>query len=72
MKKCINRFYVVIAITAIMMFSCIISNNPYQNAFIIVFAFLFYIGAMAYLMDVDQEGKYNHSERRFVDWLNKM
>lgn len=72
MKKYINRFYVVIVSTAIIMFSCIISNNVYQNAFIICFAFLFYIGAMVYLMDDGQEGKYNHSERMFIDWLNKM
>lgn len=72
MKKYINRFYAVIAITAIIMFSCITRSNPYQNAFVIGFAFLFYIGTMAYLLDDDQEEKYTPSERKFVAWLNKI
>ena len=72
MKKYINRFYVVIAIIAIMMFSCITSNNVYQNAFMVGFAFLFYIVAMAYLLDDSQKETYTQSERKLIDWVNSL
>ena len=72
MKKYINRFYIIIAITAIIIFSCISRDNVYQNVFVIACAFLFCMVATAYLMDDSKEERCTQSERKFIDWLNKV
>ena len=72
MKKYINRFYIIIAITAIINFFGITRDNVYQNVFVITFAFLFCMVATAYLMDDSKKERCTHSERKFIDWLNKV
>ena len=36
------------------------------------FAFLFYIVAMAYLLDDSQKETYTQSERKLIDWVNSL
>lgn len=68
----INKFYITFAGLAIILASCITSNNQYQNAIIIIVTIAIFIGIMAYMLDDAQENNYNESENKFIDKLDDM